>query len=115
MSAWLSPSLPVLGPRQESLSAGVTLAASGELIAASASNRIAVYGVFVSALLDTNVRFQSNGVDVSGTFPVAARGGFVIPVARRPWIQGALSQNLSLVMSVATTVGVQLVYDLSPT
>jgi hypothetical protein len=91
-----------------------TLTAPGIVIPAAAGRRIRVFGLFVSALAATQVRFQSNGVDISGTFSIAATGGFVLPLVKKAWIITASGEALSLFMSVNTTVGLQVLYDLSP-
>jgi hypothetical protein len=91
-----------------------TLTAPGIIIPAVAGRRIRVFGLFVSALAATQIRFQSNGVDISGTFSLAATGGFVLPLINKTWMFTNAGEALSLFMSVNTTVGLQVLYDLSP-
>jgi len=87
------------------------LAASGLVIAAVTGKRIRVFAVLVSALAAATVKFQSAAADISATFPLAANGGFVMPTIGRPWFVTNTSEALNLVMSLATTVGVQVIYD----
>jgi hypothetical protein len=93
----------------------VTLAASGQVVAAAAGFKIRVYAVVLSALLATAVKFQSStgSVDKSMTFSMAANGGFVLPqVGNQGWFETAVGDALNLNMTVATTVGVQVIYAL---
>jgi hypothetical protein len=88
-----------------------TLAASGAVVAGVAGKRIRLFAAVVSALIATNIKFQSNATDISGTFPLAATGGFVLPSVGQPWLITNAGEALNLNMSVATTVGIQVVYD----
>lgn len=92
--------------------AGVTLTASGLVIAGVAGKRIRLYAAFVSALVATNVKFQSNAVDISGTFAIDAKSGFILPAVQLSWMITGVGESLNLNMSVATTVGLQVIYDL---
>jgi hypothetical protein len=92
----------------------VTLTTNGIVIPAASGKRIRVFGLFVNSLAATQVRFQSNGVDISGTFSLAATGGFVLPHVQKAWMITNSGEALSLFMSVNTTVGIQVLYDLSP-
>lgn len=91
---------------------GVTLLASGTVIAGTAGKRIRVFAVFCSALLATQVKFQSNATDISGTFSCADKGGFILPAVELAWFVTAPGESLNLNMTVATTVGIQVIYDI---
>jgi hypothetical protein len=89
----------------------VTLAASGQVVAAVAGKRIRVFALVTSALLACNVKFQSNTTDITAAFPLAANGGFVMPAIGQAWFVTATGEALNLVMSLATSVAVQVIYD----
>lgn len=91
--------------------AGISVSASGVLIAAVAGRRIMVHAFAAISTVATSAKLQSNGVDVSGNFPLAANGGFVLPWSEAGWAVGELSQPLSIVLSVSTPTGIQLNYS----
>ena len=91
---------------------GVTLTNTGTLVAAVANKRIRVYAAVMVAGSAVDVKFRSNTTDISATFPLAANGGCVLPEAKAGWFQTAVGEALNLNMSAATTVGVQLIYEL---
>lgn len=90
---------------------GVTRATSGQVIVGVSGKKIRVYAIYMHALLATNVKFQSNATDITGTFPLAANGGAVLPEARTGWFETVAGEALNLSMSVATTVGTQVIYE----
>ena len=89
-----------------------TLAASGQVVAAQAGFKIRVLGFIVSCLGATAVKFQSAASDISLTMSIAATGGFVAPMNDVGWFETAVGEALNLNMTVATTVGVQVIYAL---
>jgi hypothetical protein len=92
---------------------GVTLVGTGIAIPAVPGKRIRIYAMFASALADTEITFQSNGATISGQFALVGRGGFVLPLINKAWMVGAPGQSINVVMTVATTLGLQVVYDIS--
>lgn len=93
----------------------VTLAASGQVVAAQAGFKIRVYGFILSALAATALKFQSStgNTDISLTMSMAATSGFVVPqCGNQGWFETAVGDALNLNMAVATTVGVQVIYAL---
>lgn len=92
---------------------GVTLTATGQtIVAGTAGKRIRVFAFIVSNLLATNLKFQSNASDISGTFCCADKGGMVVPNVDLAWMVTAVGEALNMAMSVNTTVGVQVIYDI---
>lgn len=91
-----------------------TLAASGAVIAPVAGFKIRVLGFIASALAATAIKFQNTtgGQDLSATFSLGNTGGLVVPVTPAGWFDTAVGDGLSLNMTVATTVGVQVIYAL---
>jgi hypothetical protein len=91
---------------------GITLTASGQVIPGVAGKRIRVFAWFASTLLATSIKFQSNATDISGTFACADKGGHVIPHVNLAWMVTSPGESLNLNMTVATTVGLQVIYDI---
>lgn len=91
----------------------VTLTASGqEIVAAVAGKRIRVFAYLLSNLLATNVKFQSAISDISLTHYFPATGGIVVPAIDMAWMVTAPGEALNINMSVNTSVGVQVTYDI---
>jgi hypothetical protein len=90
-----------------------TLVASGVVLPAVPGRKIRVYALLVNPLAATQVTLLSNATPISGIFSLAATGGFVLPYCTKPWMVTGVGESLSLTMSIATTVGVQFLYDLS--
>lgn len=92
-------------------SATVALVASGQVVAAVVGKRIRVFGVGVVSRLATDVKFQSTATDITGALPFAANGGIVWPSGPQPWFQTGIGEALNINMTVATTVGGVVLYD----
>jgi hypothetical protein len=92
---------------------GVTATGNGIIIPGVVGKRIRIYAMFVSALANTEITFQSNGAAISGQFALVGRGGFVLPLINKAWMVGTSGQSINIVMTVATTIGLQVVYDIS--
>ena len=91
---------------------GVTLTASGQtVIAAVPGKRIRVFAFWVTTLLATNLKFQSNASDISGQMACADKGGMVVPNVDMAWLVTAVGEALNMSMTVNTQVGVQVIYD----
>lgn len=90
---------------------GVTLGASGQVVTGVPGKRIRVFAFITSNLLATNLKFQSNATDISGTLCFPDKGGIVVPNVDLAWMVTAPGEALNLSMTVNTTVGVQVIYD----
>lgn len=91
----------------------VALTGSGTVIAGVAGKRIRVFGAAIVGLLATGVKFQSNSTDITGVLSFAANGGMVWNSGSSPWFQTAIGESLVINMSVATTLGGVVTYDLA--
>lgn len=91
---------------------GVTLAATGDLIAAVPGKSIRVTGVALVALGATAVTFRSATTNISGQFNLAATGGLVLPEAPSGWFTTAQGEALNLLIGTSTTVGASIIYEL---
>lgn len=92
--------------------AGVTLTASGQtVVAAVPGKRIRVFAFFLTTLVATQVRFRSNTTDISGNIACSDTGGIVVPNVDQAWMVTAPGEALTLSMTIATNVGVQVIYD----
>lgn len=103
--------VPVNAGREPSRGFATVNASGANLIPAVSGKRIRIYACAFGALVATSVKFQSNVTDISATFPLAANGGFVLPPCGAGWCETATGEALNLSMSVATTVGAQLIYE----
>lgn len=92
--------------------AGFTTAASGALIAAITNKRIRVHAFAVIAAGAVSVNLESGTTDISGVFPLAANGGFVLPFSEVGWCDTAVGEALNVTLSAAVSCGLQLVYSL---
>ena len=95
---------------------GATPASSGDnsLVAAVAGARYRVLSVAVVSTLANSIKFRSGTTDISGTFPLAANGGFVMPFNEHGWFETAVGEALQINMTVATSTGVQIQYIVLP-
>jgi hypothetical protein len=91
----------------------VALTASGVVIAGVAGKRIRVFGAAVVSLLATGIKFQSAANDITGVLSLAANGGVVWTNGTAPWFQCNIGEALNINMSVATTLGGVVTYDLA--
>lgn len=91
---------------------GVTLFSSGQVIPAVPGKRIRVFAWFASTLLATQIKFQSGANDISGLFSCSEKGGHVVPHVDLAWMITEVSEALNLNMSINTTVGLQVIYDI---
>ncbi len=98
---------PILFGTPSSLGNNVVLAAQG-------TGSIRVLGLAVVTTLANNVKFQSNSSDITGTFPLAANGGLVLPFNEHGWFQTAAGEGLNINLSVATATAYQIIYIVLP-
>jgi hypothetical protein len=91
---------------------GVTTSASGALVAAVTGLRIRVHGFAVIAAGAVSVNLESGTTDISGIFPLAANGGFVLPFSQVGWADTAPGEALNITLSAAVSCGIQLIYSL---
>jgi hypothetical protein len=91
---------------------GATPASSGanELVAASAGAKYRVLAAAIVATTAVSVKFQSASTDITGTFPLGANGGLVLPFNEHGWFETAAGEALNLNLGSAVSTGVQLHY-----
>lgn len=94
-------------------STAVALVATGTVIPAVTGKRIRVFGVAIVSLLATGIKFQSAGNDLTGVLSFAANGGVVWTNGASPWFQCNIGEALNINMSLATTLGGVVTYDLA--
>ena len=92
-------------------SIAVSLVASGQILAAVPTKRIRVWSLSLISLISTAVKLQSAANDITGPMNFAITGGIVMPAGTYPWCYTNVGEALNLNMSVNTTVGGVLVYD----
>jgi hypothetical protein len=91
---------------------GATPASSGanQLIAAAAGAKYRVLSVAVVATTAVAVKFQSASTDITGTFPLGANGGFVLPFNEHGWFETNENEALNVNLGGAVSTGVQIQY-----
>ena len=91
---------------------GATTASSGAtaLVAAAAGCKYRVLQVAVVSTLANSVKFQSASTDLTGTFPLGANGGLVLPFCEHGWFETNVNEALNINMTVATSTGIQIQY-----
>lgn len=88
-----------------------TLSGDTEVVAAQGAGvRIRVLAVTVVATLAVSVIFRSATTAITGTFPLAANGGFVMSNNDHGWFQTTANQALNVNLSLGTSTGVQVVW-----
>lgn len=93
-------------------SAPIILGNSGTVVAGVAGKRIRVFGMATVALAAVGVKLQSNATDISGVLSLAANGGVVWGHSGTvPWCETAVGEALNINMTLATTLGGVLIYD----
>lgn len=80
------------------------------LVAAVAGRKIRVLALVGVTTLANSVHFRSSATPIAGTFPLAANGGVVLPVNELGWFETAVGEALVVNMSVATAMGLQVIY-----
>ena len=94
-------------------SAPIALTATGAVIAGVAGKRIRVFGAAVVGLLATGIKFQSAANDLTGVLSLAANGGVVWTNGTAPWFQCNVGEALNISMTISTTLGGVITYDLA--
>jgi hypothetical protein len=91
---------------------GATPSTSGanQLLAATAGAKFRVLSVAVVATTAVSVKFQSASTDITGTFPLGANGGFVLPFNEHGWFETNVNEALNINLSGAVSTGVQIQY-----
>lgn len=91
------------------VTAAVDLAMNGtrDILAAPGANKqIWVYGIFGTTGADGTIKFlDDTPTDISGTMPILAKGGFVLPLspnANMPWMKCSTNKKLQAVLSAAS-------------
>lgn len=83
---------------------------ANELVAASTGAKYRVVAMAVIATTAVSVKFQSATTDITGTFPLGANGGFVLPFNEHGWFETASGEALNIHLSAAVSTGLQLQY-----
>lgn len=91
---------------------GATPAGLGanELVAAATGAKYRVLALSIIATTAVSAKFQSGTTDITGTFPLGATGGFVLPFNEHGWFETASGEALNLNLSAAVSCGLQLHY-----
>lgn len=91
---------------------GATPASSGatQLVAAAAGAKYRVLSVAIIATTAVSAKFQSGSTDITGTFPLGANGGFVLPFNEHGWFETNVNEALNINLSGAVSTGVQIQY-----
>lgn len=91
---------------------GATKAGAGanELIAGDVGAKYRVLAVAIVATTAVSVLFQSGSTSITGTFPLGANGGFVLPFNEHGWFETASGEALNINLSGAVSTGVQIQY-----
>ena len=91
---------------------GATPSTSGanQLVAAASGAKYRVLSVAIVATTAVSVKFQSASTDITGTFPLGANGGFVLPFNEHGWFETNENQALNINLSGAVSTGVQIQY-----
>ena len=83
---------------------------ANELVAAATGAKYRVLAAAVIATTAVSVKFQSGSTDITGTFPLGANGGMVLPFNEHGWFETASGEALNIHLSSAVSCGVQLHY-----
>lgn len=91
---------------------GATPAGSGanQLVAAVAGTKYRVLSVVLVATTAVTAKFQSGSTDITGTFPLGANGGFVMPFNEHGWFETNSNEALNITLGGAVATGVQIQY-----
>ena len=93
-------------------SAPINIGSSGTIVAGVAGKKIREFGLAAVSLAATGIKLQSNATDLTGTLSFAAKGGVVWPAGTNvPWCETAPGEALNINMTVGTTLGGVLIYD----
>lgn len=91
----------------------------GSILAAQTNKIVRVLSVFAmcgatATTLVFNTKGSGAGTAISGTFALAANGGFVIPMptVQAPWFQTNSGEALTATTGTGSTVSIQIVYEL---
>lgn len=91
---------------------GATPASAGDnqLVAAATNAKYRVLSVAIVATTAVSVKFRSATTDITGTFPLGANGGLVLPYNEHGWFETTAGEALNLNLSGAISTGVQIQY-----
>lgn len=91
---------------------GATPAGAGanQLLAAATGAKYRVLSLAVVATTAVTVKFQSASTDITGTFPLGANGGLVLPFNEHGWFETNTNEALNINLGAAVATGVQLQY-----
>lgn len=84
---------------------------STTIVAAQTLQRIVILQLCVITSVADNVKFQSAGTtDLTGLFPLASNGGFVMPYSQVGWFQTNIGEALTFNQTFATPTAIQVVW-----
>ncbi len=100
---------PLVSPHVR-LGATPASANANSLIAAATGTKYRVLAAAVVATTAVSVKFQSASTDITGTFPLGANGGIVLPYNEHGWFETSSNEALNIHLSSAVSCGVQIQY-----
>ena len=72
---------------------------ANELVAAVAGAKYRVLSLAIIATTAVSVKFQSASTDITGTFPLGANGGLVLPFNEHGWFETTAGEALNVHLS----------------
>lgn len=87
-------------------------AGNTEVVAAQAGYSIVVLCALIISTAAQSVGFQSNVTAISASFPLAANGGFALPLSEHGWFETNVGEALNINLGSATATGIQVVWVL---
>lgn len=106
-------SLPYNGHTVQRVSIAQGGAGATDLLAAQAGQRIYIVGAYIDLDAAGTLTFRSGTgpTDISGAIPIAANGGFVLPVdVANPWNYTKVGEKLTIFTATGKALGWVLLY-----
>lgn len=110
MAMNVTSATPLVSPVQRLAFTTATLG-SNAVVTAKTGKRIRVLGLVLISTLANSVSFLSASTTISGTFPLGANSGFVLPFTEHGWFETAENEALNVNLSVGTSTGMQILYQ----
>jgi hypothetical protein len=101
---------PKVSPVQRTALTTATIG-SNAVVAAKTGQRIRVLGTVIVTTLANSIDFLSASTAITGIFPLAANGGFVMPFTEHGWCETEEGEALNINLSVATSTGIQVLWQ----
>jgi hypothetical protein len=103
-------SLPYKGRTVQRIAIAQGAAGSTDILAAVANQRIYLVGAYIDLDAGGSLKFQTNGTDITGAIPIAANGGFVLPLdVDNPWLYTKIGDKLNIFTATGKAFGWALV------